>query len=184
MQIAIDRLQVVDLQPTPNATQKRSLFVAAEIVPSALMNERADLAEVSGELLVEALRSVGSNEFAEMLCVLADDRGHLRDRDDMIDQSCPDGTLEHAVVRGGLRRLRQSEPSVLLDRPQTDRAVVAGAREESPNGPLALVLGERVKESVDERARRPLVRDHMEDALVDGQVGAWRDDVDVVRLGS
>jgi len=133
---------MLDLQPTPDATQKSSLFVAAEIVPGALMNERADLVEVGGELLVEVFRSVSSNEFAEMLCVLGDDRGHLRDRDDVIDQSCPDGTLEHAVVGGGLRRLRQGEPSLLLDCSETDGAVVAGARKENPDGVLALVLGE------------------------------------------
>jgi len=43
--------------------KERSLFVVAEIVPGALMNERADLAEVGGELLVEVLRSVVTNEF-------------------------------------------------------------------------------------------------------------------------
>lgn len=110
---------MVDLQATPDATQKRSLFVAAEIVPRALMNERADLAEVGGELLIEVFRSVSTAEFGQVLCVLGDDGGHLRDRDDMVDQSCADGTLEHAVVRGGLRRLRRVSPpcSLMARRP-------------------------------------------------------------------
>ena len=178
-QIVPDRLQVVDLKPTPNATQKRSLFVAAEIVPGALMNARADLAEVGGELLVEVPGSASTGEFGQVLCVLGDDRGHLCDRDDVIDQSRPDGALEHAVVRGGFRRLRQGDPSVLLDSPETDGAIVAGAREEGPDGPLALVLGERVQECVDERARRSLGRHHTEDALIDGEEGARCNDVDV-----
>ena len=181
-EIVSDRLQVVNLQPAPDATQKRSLFIAAEIVPGALMNERADLAEVGGKLFVEVLRSVSTSEFGEMLCVLGDDSGHLFDRDDVIDQSRPDRTLDHAVVSGGLRRLRQGEAPVLLDSPKTDGAIVASAREENPDGVLALLLGERVEECVDARVGRPLGRHHTEDALVDGQEGTWRDDVDVVRL--
>ena len=116
LQVVLDRVQVRDLQPAPNAPQQGPLFVAAEVVPGALVDQRADRAEVGGELLVEFHGSMRTSELGKVLRVLGQLGGHLLDRDNVVDQPGADGALGHAVVLGGLRRLRQGEAAALLDR--------------------------------------------------------------------
>ena len=83
---------------------------------------------------------------------------------------------------GGLRRLRKRESSVLLDRPETDGAIVPGAREQNANGVLALVVGERMEERVDRGAGRRIGPRHMKSSVCEGEECARCNDVDVVGL--
>lgn len=78
-------------------------------------------------------------------------------------------------------RLREGKTAAFLDRTQTARAVAAAAREHDAHGVLALVFGERFEKAVD---RPPILPGRcglaqLQQALVDGERGVGRDDVDV-----
>ena len=47
-----DRLQVLELDPAPYATQERTLLIAAEIMPGVMMEDRTDFAQTGGNLRI------------------------------------------------------------------------------------------------------------------------------------
>ena len=63
-----------------------------------------------------------------------------------------DGAAEYRVVFGGFQRLGHGHAAVFLDRPQTERAVRAGAREHDADSVFAAVFGQGAEETVDRRA--------------------------------
>ena len=93
-----------------------------------------------------------------------------------------DGAPRHAVESGLLRVLHDDEPAFLLHRLQSETAVGAGPGEDRADGALTAFLGQRAQEEVEGHARAMALQGlgQPEDAVPDCQIGARRNEIDVV----
>ncbi len=109
---------------------------------------------------------------------------HVGDGKHMIDPACLDGAARHAVVAGFLRLLRDDEPRLLLDRFQSEAAVGAGAGQDHADRARAVVVGQRMQQEIERQSRAmPRLRgDEVQRALGDREIGARRNDVEMVAL--
>ena len=113
--------------------------------------------------------------------VLTERLRDLRHRKHEIDRAGRDRAARHAVIAGLVGILRDDQPAFLLHGLQPEAAVGAGARKDDADGARAVVLGQRVQQEVEGQARavaRLRLRE-MQGAVADGQIGSWRDDIDM-----
>lgn len=108
---------------------------------------------------------------------------HVLRREHEIHAARGHGAARHRIV---FRRLilREGNAALGLDGFQSQRAVRRRAGQNHANGPLALVLRQRLKKDIDDplRAAGLLARMKFQPSLLDGQVRIGRNDVHVVGL--
>src|SRR5262250_3351624 len=100
-----------------------------------------------GRLRADPVRTLAAVDLREVLEILAQLVGDLLGRRDEVHQAGADGAAHHAVILGPL--LGDGEAAMLLDRPQAECAVAAGAGQDYASRVLALGLGEGEEEAVD-----------------------------------
>src|SRR6185295_13302985 len=179
LDVIIYRATALLVEPPADAAHQRALLVTAEVVPGLPPQDGADLPQVGGDLLAEALRAAAlvlpqAGQVSDEL------RRHLVDRQHVIDGAGEDGAARHAVVGRRLGSLHDRQAAPLLDRLEAQRAVRTAAREDDADGLVLLVLGQGAEEAVDRRApaAEPRRLGGIEHAVVDGQRDARRHDID------
>ena len=136
-----DRPGLNELDAAPNTPKQRALFVMAEVVPGLALENLADGGELLSHLIVEIIRRLAL-KLGDAAGVGQYPSGHLIDRQGEVDQPGRDRALRHAVILRRLRRLRDRQAPVLLDGPQSRRAVAAGAREDDADRALTSIAGQ------------------------------------------
>ncbi len=106
----------------------------------------------------------------------------------LVHQPGADGAARHPVIAGLRRVLHQDQAARLLDRPQPGAPVRPGPRQHHAGGARAVRLGQRRQQAVERQPRavrravaRPGRRE-VQHPAAHGQVGAGRDDIQVLRL--
>jgi hypothetical protein len=106
--------------------------------------------EVRGHVSTRAVAVLLRRNLAQVLAIVHEQRRHLRDRKDVIDQAGRCRALRHAAHRCRVEvPLSQRQAAVFLYFSQPDRAVAAGPGQDDADRKLTLILGKRGKESVD-----------------------------------
>ena len=95
-----------------------------------------------------------------------------------------DGAAGHAIESGLLGVLHDDETALLFHRLQSETAVGAGPREDRADGALTAFFGQRAQEEVEGHARTMALQGfgQPEGAVLDCQIGAGRNEIDVVAL--
>ena len=112
---------------------------------------------------------------------------HQRGRDvgrgqDLVDQAGVDGRGGHAVMGGGLRRLRQRQAARGLQVDDAGRAVLAGARQDDHGRVHVRILGHRGQAGVDRQVQPGLAAHQPEMTVQRDHAGVLRHHVDAVVL--
>jgi hypothetical protein len=182
LEIRRQRLQLLELHSSLDATQDGGALVLAEVMTRARADQGEDL--VQDALLVrpqlvavrgqrDARRPVG-----QALQLVGDDR----ERQHQVDHAGGDRAARHAVELGVLGRLHDRDAAGLLDPAQAQAAVGPRAGEHDADGLPVVRRRQRAEEVID---RRPLPRARLElrqaQVRVDRvEVRARRDDVHAV----
>ncbi len=121
---------------------------------------------------------------AGFAAVFDEGRRNLGNRKHEIGGAGHDGAARHPGVGGVFRILHDNKPALVADCRQPGTAVGAGAGEDRADGSLAAVFGERAQEEIEGHAGAvPLARVcQSKRAVVDRQIGARRDDIDLIGL--
>ena len=184
--------QAVDLQAALDPAQHGRPLVVLEVVAGALVQRLHDVAQrlfrdrrhrrrLDGR---RHLLGIGDLDPPGVAPELDQPIRNLGDRQDDVDLAGGDGAARHAVVLGILGQLRHDDAAVLLQAADAGRAVGPGAGEDDADGALAMRLGERAEEQVDDDmpAARPLRIGQRQRAVDHRQVVGRRNHVDVVAL--
>ena len=107
--------------------------------------------------------------------------GDLVGRQDVIDPAVGDGASRHGVVAGRFFVLGEGDAALGLDGLEAEGAVGAAAGQDHADGASLLVVGQGAEHVVDGHVRPPGADARRQDdaAVMDGQIGVGRDQVDV-----
>ncbi len=181
LQVAqVDR-QVVDVvlqHAALDAATDRALLVEREVVARHGAQQHQDLVDPAGRRAWRrgVRAAAGARDMPERV-------RHPVDGQDVGREARPDGAGRHAVEPRRGRILDDRDAARADDRPHAQRAVGAGARQDDPDGVLALVLGERAQEGVDRHAlpARLFELGELQHAVEDAHAAVRRDHEDGVR---
>ena len=128
LDVGADSIEVEQLHTPPHATDQGIILVTRKVVADRTAQQRTDPAQVRLPVFAVSLRRPPAADGAQLLLVCGKLFRHAFNRHDVIDQPCRGSTGRHAF-HGGMVELglRQREPTIRLDGPQSDRAVAADA---------------------------------------------------------
>ena len=181
--IPVQPVDLVDGHAPLHAADHGVLLVEGKVMARLGAQEDTDLFQ--GVFRLGGRGRDRAGPFAEGVGDVGDELGrHLGRRQDVVHQARGDGAPRHAVVLRGFGVLRHDHAPLALDRPDTLRAVAAGAGQHDADGPLALVLGEGTEEKVDGQthAAGSGLFQQLQRAVQEGHVPVGRDDVGAVGL--
>ncbi len=107
---------------------------------------------------------------------------NIRRREHKIHAPGRRGALRHGIIFGRLSILGKSDPAFRFDGLQSQRPIRGRAGQHHPDGPLMLVLGQRLEEIINRALRSAGLRPRLDhqDPLLDGQARVGRDDINVI----
>jgi hypothetical protein len=168
--------------PSFDAALQRAGLVEREIMGGLRAQKIDDLAQpvlwlILGKRSVSGARDDPPTEFDERF-------RDFRDREHEVDRAGRHRAARHAVIIGLVRVLRDDEPAFFLHGFQPEAAVGPRSREDHADGARADIGRERMQQKVEgqPRAMARLGPREMQGAVLDGEIGAGRNDVEMLRL--
>jgi hypothetical protein len=170
------RIEAEDVHAPLDPAHQGGPLVAGEVVAHRRAEHPAKVVDVVGDRA--RLRGVGAAAAEERREAIHDLARRLHE----IDEAGPDGGERHAVVARRVRLLHHADAAMLLHGAQAGGPVGPRARQDHASGVGLLVDGERQEEIVDRPPQPPRLHEmrEFEDAVLDDQAPARRDDVDPV----
>jgi hypothetical protein len=184
--VLLDALDLLQGHPAGDAALNRRLTIIREVDAGRGPDQGEDLPVLGGVDRRFFLVRPEDRPHVGMPAHSSELLGDLFGWKNEVDRAGGDGGVGHVVELGRVLLLGEGQTPFCLDRPKTQRPVRHRARENDPDRPCLVLLGERAHEVVDRELAAALARPRVDpERTVDqGNLRVGGNHIDVVRLNA